>query len=90
MSVARVDIENEIRRLFFENFEIDPGELRDDSNLFEDLGMDSLDAIDMLLAMETFIGQRLNDDDKERAKQIRTVTDVVNFVENIARRGASA
>lgn len=90
MSVARVDIENEVRRLFVENFEIDPEELRDDSNLFEDLGMDSLDAIDMLLAMETFIGQRLNDDDKERAKQIRTVTDVVNFVENIARRGASA
>jgi acyl carrier protein len=90
MSVARVDIEKEVRRLFVENFEIEPEELKEDSHLFEDLGMDSLDAIDMLLAMETFVGQRLNDEDKERAKQIRTVADVVNFVENIARRGASA
>lgn len=90
MCVAREDIENEVRRLFVENFEIDPEELQEDSNIFDDLGLDSLDAIDMLLAMESFIGSRLNDDDKERAKQIRTVLDVVDFVEGIAQRGATA
>lgn len=90
MTVAREDIQNEVRRIFVENFEIEPDELSDSSNLFDDLGLDSLDAIDMLLAMETFIGARLNDDDKERAKQIRTVLDVVDFVEGIATRGASA
>ena len=90
MSVAREDIQNEVHRLFVEHFEIEPDELKADSNLFDDLGLDSLDAIDMLLAMETFIDARLNDDDKERAKQIRTVLDVVDFVEGIASRGASA
>jgi acyl carrier protein len=90
MSVAREDIEKEVRRLFVDNFEIEPEELKESSNLFDDLGLDSLDAIDMLLAMESFIGQRLNDDDKERAKHIRTVIDVVDFVEGIAQRGASA
>jgi acyl carrier protein len=90
MSVARDDIQAEVRRIFVESFEVDPQELRNDSNLFDDLGLDSLDAIDMLLAMESFIGQRLNDDDKEKAKQIRTVLDVVDFVERIASRGASA
>jgi acyl carrier protein len=90
MSIAREDIQNEVNRIFVENFEIEPDELKDDSNLFDDLGLDSLDAIDMLLAMETFIGTRLNDDDKERAKQIRTVLDVVDFVEGIASRGVSA
>ncbi len=90
MTVAREDIQTEVRRIFVENFEIESDELRDDSNLFDDLGLDSLDAIDMLLAMETFIGARLNDEDKERAKQIRTVLDVVDFVERLASRGASA
>ena len=90
MTVAREDIQKEVHRLFVENFEIEPDELKDESNLFDDLGLDSLDAIDMLLAMETFIGARLNDDDKERAKQIRTVLDVIDFVEGIAARGASA
>jgi acyl carrier protein len=90
MTVARADIEAEVRRIFVENFEIEPDDLSNESNLFDDLGLDSLDAIDMLLAMESFIGQRLNDDDKEQAKQIRTVEDVVSFVESIASRGGSA
>jgi acyl carrier protein len=90
MTIAREDIQKEVNRIFVENFEIEPDELKEDSNLFDDLGLDSLDAIDMLLAMETFIGARLNDDDKERAKQIRTVLDVIDFVEGIASRGASA
>ena len=90
MSIARKDIEKEIRRMFVENFEISPDDLREDANLFEELGLDSLDAIDMLLAMESFIGMRMDDGDKERAKQIRTVLDVVNFVDGIASRGASA
>jgi acyl carrier protein len=88
MTVTREDIVGEVHRLFIENFEIEKDALSEDSNLFDDLGLDSLDAIDMLLSMEAFIGRRLDDGDKERAKQIRTVHDIIDFVEAIASRGA--
>lgn len=90
MKVTRGEIQEQVDKLLVESFELDPEDLGADANLFDDLGLDSLDAIDMLLAMETFIGTRLNDDDKDAAKQIRTVKDVVDFIEKIAARGESA
>ena len=86
MTLSREIIETEIRRLLTESFEIQPGDILPGANLFDDLGLDSLDAIDMLLSMETYVGRRLNDDDKDRAKQIRTLDDLVTFVEGLASR----
>ncbi len=84
--MTRESIEKEIHRLLVESFEIPRADIRPDANLFEELGLDSLDAIDMLLSMETFVGQRLDDGDKERAKKIRTVDDIVVFVMDLASR----
>ena len=90
MRVSRQSVETEIRRVLVESFEIDAAEIRPEVNLFDDLGLDSLDAIDLLLGMETFVGKRLNDDDKDRAKQIRTFADVVEFVMVMAVREDAA
>jgi acyl carrier protein len=89
MPVTRQEIEKHLHEILVDSFEIEHGELRGDANLFDDLGLDSLDAIDMLLAMETFVGTRLGDEDKENAKQIRTIDDVVVFVERLASRPAT-
>ncbi len=88
MKVTRADIEEHVNRLLVENFEMDPGDLDPRADIFDDLGLDSLDAIDLLLAMETFVGCRLDDDDKQNAKKIRTIDDVVVFVQAIATRSA--
>lgn len=46
------DIDNEIRNLIAEILEKDPNEVRPDARLVEDLGMDSLMALEILVAIE--------------------------------------
>ena len=57
--------------------EIDPAELRPDTHLFKDLGLDSLDALDLLAMLESRF--RIPLVEKE-AQAIRTLGDVVAYM----------
>lgn len=46
------EIENEVRSLIAEVLEKDPNEIKPDARLIEDLGMDSLKALEILVAVE--------------------------------------
>lgn len=46
------DLENEIRNLIAEIIERDPGEIAPDARFFEDLGVDSMMALEILAAIE--------------------------------------
>lgn len=46
------DLENEIRNLIAEVLEEDPGKITPDAKFFEDLGMDSMMALEIMAAME--------------------------------------
>lgn len=55
-----------------------PGEIRPELHLVEDLGADSLDRIEIWMAIEDAFGIGVTDDDAER---LRTVADAVRLVE---------
>ncbi len=58
-------------------FKIPPEKIAPQANLFKDLGMDSIDALDWFAAMESTIGLPIIEDE---LKKIRTVQDVADYV----------
>ncbi len=58
-------------------FEIPPERINPDANLFKDLEMDSIDALDWFAAMQSEIGLPIIE---KELKMIRTVQDVVDYV----------
>ena len=52
-----------------------------DANIFLDLGLDSLDTVDLVVAIQKKFGVQIRDD--ERVRSIRTLGDVYQFIEVI-------
>jgi acyl carrier protein len=61
--------------------EIDEDEITMDTNIIEDLGADSLDAVELIMNIEDVYGIMISDDD---AKNLFTVRQVVEFLEDNA------
>ena len=66
-----------IRKLLIELFEIDPEKITLEANLYQDLDIDSIDAIDLAVEFKKRTGRQLAPDE---LKKIRTVNDVVDVV----------
>lgn len=67
-----------IRDLLADQLDIEPSKITPDTVLLEDLDADSLDLVDMVMTLEDEFGVEVPDDAIET---LRTVGDVVNFVE---------
>lgn len=63
-----------------DDFEIAPEKLTLDANLFEDLELDSIDAVDLAVKLQEFTEKKIS---PENFKQIRTVNDVVLAIEEL-------
>jgi acyl carrier protein len=61
--------------LLAEMFELDKASLTAESNLYEDLDIDSIDAVDLAVKLKQLTGKRLQ---PEVFKTIRTIGDVVD------------
>ena len=68
----------QLSALLAKEFEIEPQSITLDAHLFEDLDIDSIDAIDMLSRLRELTGKALPADE---LKSVRTVGDVVSLVE---------
>lgn len=77
------DVFEFLRNTLVELFEIDAGDIHPESRLYEDLDIDSIDAVDMVVELKRFTGQRINPDD---FKSVRTVSDVVSAVDRLMQR----
>ncbi len=80
--MTRDDITEKILTILTEDFEFEtPGP---DDNLRDDHGFDSIDAIELLGKIElTILGFSLTREEKEKAMSIRTINDIVNYIEDI-------
>ena len=63
-----------------ELFEIDPSQVTSDSQLYDDLDIDSIDAVDLVVKLKDFTGRKINAAD---FKQVRSVSDVVDAIYNL-------
>lgn len=69
-----------------ETFDIDSANIKPESRLYEDLDIDSIDAVDLLVKLKPIVGKRLQPD---VFKQVRTLQDVVDALHGLL-DGASA
>ena len=61
--------------MLHEMFELDKSKITPDANLYSDLDIDSIDAVDLAVKLKELTGKRLQ---PEVFKSVRTVQDVVN------------
>jgi len=72
--------------LLAEMFELDRASLTPASNLYADLDIDSIDAVDLAVKLKQMTGKRLA---PEVFKTIRTIDDVVGALSNLALAGVA-
>ena len=70
---TEAEIEQRIKNILAEDFECDPERLVPDVNLFTDLDLDSIDAIDLMVRLQQETGRKV---DPESFRHIRTLHDV--------------
>lgn len=78
--MTREEILAALSNILQETFDIDAAKVVPEARLFQDLDIDSIDAVDMIVKLKPIVGKRLQ---PEAFKQVRTVDDVVNALQNL-------
>lgn len=75
------EIAERVRKIVVEQLAVDPNKVVDHAGFIDDLGADSLDVVEIVMAFEQEFGCDISDDD---ALKILTVGDAVKFLEKNA------
>ena len=74
-----------ISTILQESFEIEPGRILPDANLYADLDIDSIDAVDLIVQLKPLLGGKLQ---PAAFTAVRTVQDVVDVLHGLIRDAA--
>ena len=80
--MKRDEIESAILKIFSENFEIDAPDV--DEDLRDAYEFDSIDAIELLREIEILLETQLTRPEKKNAMEIRTINQIVDYIETLA------
>lgn len=70
---------DDIKEVVVEQLSVDAAEVKEDSKFVEDLGADSLDVVELVMALEEKFDIEIPD---EEAEKIQTVKDVITYIES--------
>ena len=76
----REAIQSQISAVMSELFELDASDITLESRLYEDLDIDSIDAVDLMVELKKLSGKKIKPED---FKSVRTLGDIVDAVENL-------
>jgi len=82
--MTKAEIEQKIKDILVSDFEVDAEKLTPDVNLFTDLDLDSIDAVDLVVRLQQEVKKKVN---PEEFRKIRTLRDVVDAVEKLVSEG---
>lgn len=71
----------QLTEVLVDQFEIDADAVHEQAHLYDDLGIDSIDAVDMIIQLKDITGIRVP---PEAFKSVRTVGDVVQVLDRLA------
>ncbi len=74
---TKEQILDELKKILTEELEIDENDIKPEANLFQDLDLDSIDAVDIAVRMQKFTDKKLS---PAEFKKIQTINDVVEAV----------
>lgn len=72
-----MSVEEKIKEIIVEQLDVDAAEVKTDSRFIEDLGADSLDTAELVMAFEEAFDLEIPDDDAEK---IMKVSDAVTYI----------
>ena len=75
--MAATNVEAKVKGIIAEQLGVAEGEIKITSSFIEDLGADSLDIVELVMAMEEEFEVEIPD---EEAENIKTVQDAINYV----------
>ena len=75
------DIEERVKKIVVEHLGVEESKIQSDSKFIDDLGADSLDTVELVMAFEEEFGSEISDSEAEK---ILTVGDAVKFIEGKA------
>ncbi|WP_346827071.1 acyl carrier protein [Serratia inhibens] len=74
------DIYLQIQTLLVKLFELDADDIKPESRLYEELELDSIDAVDLVVHLQKTTGKKIK---PEMFKSVRTVQDVVDAIDEL-------
>ena len=75
------DTEDRVKKIVVEHLGVDEGKVTDNASFIDDLGADSLDTVELVMAFEEEFGCEIPDD---AAEKILTVKDAIGFIDENA------
>ena len=79
MDLTRDEIIEAVNNALVNEMELDPAEIAPEKTFFDDLGLDSIDMVDLIIGLQRKFGISLREDDE--IKKVRTLGDVYDFFE---------
>ena len=83
--MTKEEVIRKTNEVFEKSFEIAADRLKPEAHIFNDLGLDSLDIVDLVVALQKQFSVTIRDD--ERVRDIRTLGDVYNFILLLGQEG---
>jgi acyl carrier protein len=77
--MSQQEVLDKVKKIVAEQLEVDAGEVKPESNFANDLGADSLDVVELVMALEEEFNIEVPD---EAAEKLLTVQSVVDYINN--------
>ena len=77
--MADKSIEERVKKIIVDQLGVKPEQVTADAKFIEDLGADSLDTVELVMALEEEFGNEIPD---EQAEKLQSVGDVIKYIED--------
>ena len=72
-------INDKVKKIIADQLSVKPEDIKDETNIAEELGADSLDLVEILMSLEDEFGVSIPD---EAIPEIKTIKEIVEFIES--------
>lgn len=69
----------QLKAILIDQFELDESSISPDADLYDELELDSIDAVDLLVQLKNITGKKISPDE---FKDVRTINDVIGALTN--------
>jgi len=87
MSYTKEDIFNRIREVLDEQFEIEANKITREARLYDDLDIDSIDAVDLMVELKSLTGKKMALEDFQ---EVKTIGDVVEAIYRVTKENSES
>lgn len=78
MNAQQTETFNHIKKVIIELFEIDEAKLLPTAKLYDELDIDSIDAVDLLIELKKIAGQNIKPEDFTQAETLQDIVEIIS------------